>query len=150
MKLRSTRKVTAALVLISVGLFFTTPFDSTLDKMHENNLAGYVFVVTVSELLFITGLLIMAITVGHDIGVNPFKWRRHINQVMKKVAIDKFFWVGFWINFAGALGTGMVFTIVTILLLPPQSWGLAVVGFIDLFITMALRREVLRLKDMLT
>lgn len=148
MRFRHTWKIVLALVIVSLVLLVISPFDLVIDKIRKENLLLIGLLISIAELLFISGIIIMATSVGHDIGFNPLKWRGHLKQIVNKVSKDKLFWVGFWINFAGAVMTTSVLTIMAIRLLPPQSWGVVLLGFLDIFITLSLRYEVIQLSKL--
>ncbi len=139
------KKIAAAVVAVSVLASFLTPISETTDKISA--VAPWVIVgVGVTEALFITGLLIMAARVGFELGPNPLNWKRHFKQVAHHLPEDKLVWLGFWINALGALGTGLVLAWGVVRALPPQSWGIIWVPFLDLLLTVFIRATILELR----
>lgn len=98
-----------------------------------------ILVSIISESLFIIGIGIMGISAGQALGWNILTWRRHIESLMKTVSADKWFLLGFWINFVGALGTGLVWLIVILVTLPPSGWLFLWLPVVDIILTFAVR-----------
>ena len=141
------RYVVAGLVMLSALLLILSPYRETLEIIRSYDYWLAVILIGVSEVLFIGGIIVMALAVGHDLGLNPVKWRGQLKSVIQKVTEDRVFWVGFWVNFAGAVGTTLVIATLVVLVLPWQGWGIAAIGSLDLVVTVALRKEILRLKS---
>lgn len=140
------KKITIGVILISIIATFFTPVGETVDKVAE--VAPEVLIgVGITESLFIAGLLVMAGTVGFELGANPLKWKQHFHVVAHELPNDKWFWVGFWINAVGALGTGLILAWAIIEVLPPQSWGIIWIPFLDLALTIVIRASVLELRN---
>jgi hypothetical protein len=100
----------------------------------------------ISETLFLLGILIMASRIGYELVINPYHWRKHYRTILKNIPEDTPFWVGFWINTVGALGTGVAILFGVVLTLPAHSWGISWVGFADLGITITVRSAVIELR----
>lgn len=88
----------------------------------------------------------MAGSVGFELGKNPLVWKKHFHQITKELPDNKTFWIGFWINAAGALGTGVLLSIGIIQVLPAQSWGLLWIAFVDIALTLTVRGAILELR----
>jgi len=139
------KRITLLVILVSIIASFLTPVGETINKVSQ--VAPDVLVgVGVTEALFVIGLVIMATVVGFELGMNPFKWKQHFKIVAHHLPQDKWFWIGFWINAAGALGTGVILAWAVVKALPPQSWGIIWVPFLDLGLTVFIRASVLELK----
>jgi hypothetical protein len=139
------KKITLFIVVASLVASFLTPIEQTISRLAEFA-PGVLLAVGVTEALFVLGLVIMAGTVGFELGPNPLKWKQHFVRVVRHLPADKWFWAGFWVNAAGALGTGIVLAWAVVKALPPQSWGLIWVPFLDLGITVFIRATILELK----
>lgn len=99
----------------------------------------------VSEALFTAGVLTMAAAMGLRVGFNPMRWWRLRGQIRDIAFLDHpnpLFWVGFWVNVVGAVGSGLIVTIAVLTTMPPLSWGLSLFGFADLSLTFIVRREI--------
>ncbi len=93
----------------------------------------------VSESLFTIGIGIMAYSAGHSLGWNVLGWRKHVEALMKTVSASRLFLFGFWVNFIGALGTGVVWLIVILVSLPLSGWILLWLPAFDIALTFAVR-----------
>lgn len=144
-KKHATKIIVVLLILTILEITLSFSFDKTPDEL-ISNLPWLVAATIATEALFILGLAIMAYSVGHDIGWNPFKWRSHLKTVVHKVSLDAMFWFGFWVNAAGAFGTGAVWLSAILLGMPISSWGTAWLPLADIFLTISLRSTVLELK----
>ena len=133
------------LIIASIAMLFFSPLNELKDKLADTLL--WVFIsLLVTEGLFILGIILMAAAVEHDLGLNPFKWRSHLKTVLKHVPESRLFWLGFWVNATGAVGTGLVISVAVVTSLPVTSWGLIFLPFMDLGLTIALRATILELK----
>jgi hypothetical protein len=137
------------LVLASIAMLFLSPFNELKEKL-IGTLPWVFLSLLVTEGLFTAGIVLMAASVEHDLGLNPLKWRKHLKTVLKHVPENQLFWWGFWINATGALGTGLVLSIAVITSLPATSWGIIILPFMDLGLTIALRATILELKKDIT
>jgi len=99
--------------------------------------------VIVTEVLFVSGLLIMALSLGIRIR-NPLKLRREIKSVLSASTASKTFWAGFWVNAVGAVGTGLLACAGIISVFPVTSWGLMYLPLIDLVATVAIRHWAIK------
>ena len=139
------KKIAAIIIIFSIILSFFSPIGKTIDKIAEVS-PQILIGVGITEGLFVIGLLIMAGVVGFELGPNPLKWKRQFKKVAHHLPEDNWFWVGFWINATGALGSGVVVAWGVIKALPPQSWGLIWIPFLDLGLTIVIRASILELK----
>jgi hypothetical protein len=99
--------------------------------------AGFI----VSETMFIGGIMIMAWAVGLDWG-NPLKLRKTLAEIYNKANGSRPFWLGFWINSLGSVGSSAILSIGLILYLPPESYGLLGVAVLDLAATVVVRKAI--------
>lgn len=129
------------LIILSIGSLIFAPLGPTIDRVKE--VGPWVAIgLLVSEALFILGLAIMAATVGVKLGLNPLRWRGQFDAILAKLDRTPLFWVGLALNTIGALGTGVVVLIATVVGLPPTAWGLLVLPLADLSLTAAVRAAV--------
>lgn len=135
--------ITLLLAITIVELIFL-PLNFSPESLH--GLPEFSILLLFSELFFIVGLALMAFSVEHDLGPNPFKWRKNIKKLMQHVPSDKKFWLGFYINMFGALATGLVFFIGIILFLPVEAWGVLWIPVFDIIVTLLLRASILQLR----
>lgn len=140
------RHLLVLLILASLAMFLLGPSRLLLERIEETRAVFSLASIAVSEALFILGLFIMSMVVGVDLGKNPFKWRAHFRTLVSQVRKQKLFWVGFWINAVGAIGSGVLIIISVIVLLEPKYWALCIIGLIDLIITLAIRFEILTIE----
>ena len=138
--------VLIGLVIASDLLVFISPLGELKEKF-TNQAPEFAVAILVTEILFILGLFIMAYSVGHSLGKNIFKWKKQLKNIVKDIPDNRLLWVGFWTNTIGAVGTGIAVGVAIIKILPPQSWGLLWLAFIDLGITLAIRTAVWELKE---
>ncbi|MBX4190772.1 hypothetical protein KW794_01660 [Candidatus Saccharibacteria bacterium] len=132
------RDVLIALLVASLASLLLTPVSQIKQGIIDN--LPWVGVGTlITETLFIIGLGIMALEAGHELGKNPVLWRRKLHKVVRHLVKTKMFWIGFWINAAGAAGTAVIVAIGIFKVLPPRNWGLLLLPALDLGLTFALR-----------
>lgn len=131
-----------ALVIISVGFLFFTPYDQLLDNAKQV-LPWVGTAIILSEALFITGLIIMAIAAGMSVR-NPWRLRRELKAIFRSAANSRLFWVGFWINVVGAVGSTGSVCVALFKVLPVQSWAIILIPLADLLATALLRLWVIR------
>ncbi len=130
------------LVILSVGFLFFTPYDQLIDRaIQVLPWVGTTLILT--EALFIIGLIIMALAAGMSVR-NPWRLRREITTILQQTVTSRMFWVGFWINLVGAIGSTVVLAIALFKVLPIQSWAIILILVADLFATILLRVWVMR------
>lgn len=140
------RKIILILLLIFTVLEIAiVPLNASATEL--SRLPTFATLLLISEILFILGILLMALSIEHDLGPNPLKWRKQLKHLVKNMRTDKRFWVGFWMNMIGALGTGVIVFIGIILVLPIQSWGILWLPIADITITLLLRATVLEIRN---
>lgn len=127
--------------LVSVAFLIFAPWGEVWGRIKEHffwmAIGG-----AISEAAFAGGLVIMAASIGMNIR-NPFKLRKNLKSILQSSTKTRLFWIGFWTNAVGAIGTGFLILFGIVLVLPVSSWGLAVLAIFDLMVTIALRRVVL-------
>lgn len=98
----------------------------------------------ITEILFVAGLALMALAAGRGLfsggSRNPIKvirnWKATLDEMGSKASSSRLGWFGFYANFAGALGTGLVVLVGGALLLPATAWPFVVwVALLDLVAT---------------
>lgn len=135
------RDILIVLPVFSLASILLTPV-SEVKKGITDNLPWIGVGTLITEVFFIIGLGIMALEAGHQLGPNPVRWRRKLPHIFRGVVRTKIFWLGFYTNTAGALGTAIILSIGIFKILPPQSWGLIILPLLDLSLTFALRYAV--------
>ena len=138
------KKLIILLGFFTVVELFLVPFNASSTELAK--LPIFATLLLFSESLFIIGLLLIALSVEHDLGPNPLKWRRHFKTLIKHIPNDKKFWIGFWINLVGALSTGLIVLFGIIFVLPIESWGIIWLPITDIAITILLRATILELR----
>lgn len=117
-----------------------------LGRLSEIGWLGAVLIAT--EACFIIGALLMAVSAGESIAHvrHPRHWwahMRYLRQEVKTIAgrmlSSRLFAIGFWLNFAGAVGTSLVLVFGVIHFLPHTGWGLLILIVIDLVATFGWR-----------
>lgn len=126
------------LILGSLALTFLSPLGLLKERIVDN-LPWVATGALISESLFTIGLAIIAADVGVKLGRNPLQWRQKLLPMLRQATKGKLFWVGFWVNTVGALGSGLIVGTGIVLTFPPQSWGLVIIPFLDLSLTIAIR-----------
>lgn len=139
------KKIMWFLVALSVIMLFFSPLNELKDIVSQN-LPWVLTGLIITEGLFVLGLIFMAYSVEHELGLNPFKWRSHFKKVAKHIPESRVFWLGFWLNAIGAFGSGVVVGLGILISLPVTSWGLIWLPFLDLSLTIALRATILELR----
>jgi hypothetical protein len=138
------KKVFIALCLLSVlELIFVSVTGSLKQIIDAMPLA--IALSVVSELLFSAGIVMMAIASEQSIGLNPLKWRSHLNKLIQDIKRSRLFIFGFWMNFVGALATGVIWLVVILLRLPPSGWFLLWLPIMDIALTLAVRKAFIDL-----
>lgn len=143
--LRHHKKIVWVLLVISIIFLLLSPLDEVRDKISQTA-PTLLLSILVSEAAFILGILIMASSIGFELGKNPLTWKRHIHEITKELPDNKMFWFGFWVNAAGAFGTGIFLSIGIIRVFPVQSWGLLWIAFADIALTLTVRAAILELR----
>ncbi len=134
-----------ALILLVIGSLlsiFLTPLSRVKQEV-TSNLPWVAAGTILTETMFIVGLGIMAWEAEEELGRNPLLWRKRIHKVINHLVTTKAFWVGFWVNAAGALGTAIIVGLSVILTFPVQSWGLLWVPALDLAATITIRASAI-------
>ncbi len=136
------------LVLVAVGLAIgglaLAPLGDVIDTARVA--APWVVVgLLVSEGLFIAGLGTMIVATGSRLPSNPFRWRAQLLDALKGALHTKVFWLGFWVNLVGAVGTAVIGAAAVFIVLPPLGYGLLIVPALDLFATVVIRSAVVSL-----
>ncbi len=142
--LRHHKKITIAVVIISLASLVFSPAGLIKDKIIDT-IPALALSMLITEGLFIAGIVIMALVAGFDLGPNPFKWRDHLQTLGQQINKSKMFWVGFWVNTIGALGSGLVLGYGIVKALPTSSWGLLWIPVLDIILTFSVRAAVLDL-----
>jgi hypothetical protein len=133
------------LVLFSVGSLILMPLRSVKESIID--ILPWVGIgVVMTETLFIIGLCLMATAIGLKVQKprDLLRLRSELKEILRSATTTKSFWVGFWMNAVGAVGSGVVFTAGIVAALPVSSWGLAIVSTLDIFVTVAIRQHVLQ------
>lgn len=136
--------VIIALVVMSLIVALLSPKDQVIDAL-SNQWSYLLIILVATEGLFLAGLAIMIVVLGYDLGPNVFLWRKHLNSALHEIPQQNSFWIGFWVNAVGAVGTGLVVLFTVITILPVQAWGLSLIAVLDISITLSLRYEILRM-----
>ena len=140
------RKLIWVLLVISAVFLILSPYEELRLRIEEN-IPWIIGGLLISESIFVIGIFIMATRIGYELGLNPIKWRAHLHTVAHHIPEDKPFWVGFWVNTIGAVGSGVIFAYGIIRTFPVESWGVAWIAFLDLSITFTVRAAVLELRN---
>jgi hypothetical protein len=102
----------------------------------------------VTELLFVAGALLMALTAGNELFEGWTKhsaWkkvglaRKNYKALAHSLAVSPLFSAGFWLNFAGAVGTSLILILAVFKFVPVAGWGLLILLIIDLAATFGWR-----------
>ncbi len=102
----------------------------------------------VTEALFTLGAVLMGASVGLEVvgtsrlhrAFHTFKQSRvRVRQIANEILESRIFAFGFWMNFAGAVGTSLVLISVVIGYVPTAGWGLLLLLILDLLATFAWR-----------
>ena len=72
--------------------------------------------------------------------VDEFDW----SLVANKCNNSRLFWLGFWVSIIGASGDGVILIVAIGNTLPMASWGLMILPFWDLGLTLVIRRAIFR------
>ncbi|MGB3023839.1 MAG: hypothetical protein WBB39_03475 [Candidatus Saccharimonadales bacterium] len=136
------------LVIVSIGL---TVINWQLSGDLRSRMVEIVWVAPalfVTEALFVVGAIMMAVSAGENLAEyrHPRHWhrgvmtiRRQTRQFAEKLVISTLFTVGFWCNFAGAVGTSLILIIGLALIAPLTSLGVTLIIVIDLIATFGWR-----------
>ena len=136
------------IVLASFASLFFTPFGALFDEVKEA-LPWVALGVFISEVLLTLGFAIMASCVGLSGFRGLFKARSELRDLdwatlAERLRTSKVFWTGFWMSVIGGAGDGLVLIAGIGRSLPPTSWGLMLLPFLDLGATYAIRRAIFR------
>lgn len=143
---RNIKSIVVVLLILSVVEFIYVLTLGDAAKQIVDSLPYLVGITLVSEIMFLSGIVIMAYSVEEAIGWNPLHWRKKLKTILKVVPNEKKFWVGFWINAAGAFITGAVWVFAVMTGLPFEAWGLIWLPLTDIGLTISLRYSILELK----
>lgn len=124
----------------SVVMLVFSPLGEVLDSLKDNAPILGVSLIA-SEVLFIIGLVLMALSLGIKVR-NPFKLRRHLKEFISSISASKLFWVGFFVNLVGAVMTAIIGLAGVMLVLPVASWPIALIFLVDLWATLEVRKAV--------
>lgn len=130
-----------SVVVVSVAMLLLTPLTDVSDRARAvAPWAGIALVM--SELLFVAGLLVIAVAAGVRLPRNPLAWRAELPGLLASLHRTPAFWIGLIVNTVGALGTAIVLIVAITRGLPWQSWGLLVLPAADLVLTLTIRAGV--------
>ena len=96
-----------------------------------------------SEALFVGGAAAMAYSVKGKIG-NPLKLRERIPELARQANGNRIFEAGFWVNSAGAVGTGAVAAAGIIAEMPTEAYPALSLPALDIWATVVVRKAVRR------
>lgn len=132
------------LVVFSLGSLVFAPLHTLQEKLvHALPWVGTGVILT--EAMFIGGLCIMATSIGMKVHVRTvFSLRAELKEILSASTATPTFWVGFWMNAIGAVGSGLVTAAGIFMALPVTSWGLACIPFADLVVTIVIRQWALQ------
>lgn len=99
--------------------------------------------VVASHVLFIGGMATMACAVGLGWG-SSLKTRKVLTEISSRASGSRLFWIGFWANSLGAVGSAATISVGVVLYLPPESYGLLGLALADLGVTLVIRKAMLR------
>ncbi len=131
-----------ALVIFSIASLLFTPFGSLKEDIIRV-LPWFGVGVIVTEMLFIGGLAIMATSMGLKVQ-NPLRLRGELKSLLAATTSTKMFWLGFWVNAIGAIGSSVVLGVGILMALPPSSWGLMTLVGADIAATVVIRGWAVR------
>ena len=154
MRRRSRLQVSAVRALVAASLAWTLwnwrGLTQVTNRLHDA--AAFAGALIVTETLFVVGAVVAVIALGHTtfagIGANPSKWlvgwksARAYRDRSQEIARSRLFRFGFMMNWAGALGTGIVAFVGIIVVLPSTAWGLLVFPILDIAATVGWRIPV--------
>jgi hypothetical protein len=152
--LRLNRLKNLALVMLLVGsLALTVANQSVLSRItHEvSTVKALALVLLICEVAFVAGALLMMASLGvkFEERTRIHAWWKHLKYARREIKTmatqaltSKLFGFGFWLNFAGAVGTSLVLAVTVIKFAPVVGWGLLVVIIVDLIATFAWRIPV--------
>lgn len=130
------------LVTGSTASLVRSPLPATADRLRP--VAPWLGLgLLVTELMFVTGLALMALVAGVELGLNPVRWRTRMPLVLAGLRRTPWFWLGLVINSAGALGSALVVAWAVLAGLPRSAWGLLIVPLFDLALTVSMRTIVI-------
>lgn len=140
-------------VLASMG--WTAYNWSGLDRVrHRLGDAAIIAVLLIlCEVSFVIGAALVAVGLGREAfrgtGHNPLRWIAALLQVRSQfkvlaacVSNNKLFRFGFYLNWMGAFGTGLVLLIGIIIVLPVTAWGIAILPLLDIVATFGWRLPI--------
>jgi uncharacterized membrane protein len=135
--------IVASIVLV---IFDWNNIQTIKDRLDEVVWMGISLLVT--EALFIVGAVLMAVSAGESL--SDFKrlhhWPRKLNEFKKnarqfaeRLIVSRLFTIGFWINFAGAVGTSVILIVAVVKFAPYTGIGVLTIIAIDLITTFGWR-----------
>lgn len=107
-----------------------------------SRLPGWFAVVGVIGLVVVTAVGTELLLEQHPHLPTPSELKEHLEDMAARAADSRWGRAGFWLNAFGAVSTGILLTVGAVLVMPPASWHLGLIGFADLSATLALRRGV--------
>lgn len=134
-----------SLIVFSVYSLVFSPLGETKDQL-ESSALWLLMGIFLTETLFISGLAVMAAAIGVKVR-NPLKLRKELKKILRASFRSRLFWVGFWTNAVGAIGTTALIGFGILTVLPTKSWGLIVLIVADLSSTVVLRNYILQKRN---
>lgn len=139
---RASLALGGASLLWTVVEMFSGSLRPRLDIAH---FAGIGSLLVLSETAFVMGLALIATATGRTLGRNLRSLtalRSESKTILQAVGRQRLTRVGLYLNWTGAAGTAIVLIGAVIVILPPASWGLAIIPALDLASTFALRMPI--------
>jgi len=142
------RWILAALITASFlwSIYDWTKLHDVVNRIHD--LAYLLVAITISELFFTIGAIVMILEVGLAFGEAKgwlhlaHRARLSLRDSLSVATYSRLFGLGFWLNLIGAVGTSVLLAAGVIWLMPVASWGLVVLLFIDIIATLSWRIPV--------
>ncbi len=138
--------------IVGASLVWTILDWQSLSKVQDRlgSLIWITVAIIASEVLFITGAILVALSMGRHIfagaGANPLRWiaairslRATYRDLSQRVGNSPLFIWGFRMNWVGAASTGIVLALGIVIVLPVNAWGLLVFPMLDLAATFGWR-----------
>jgi hypothetical protein len=138
------RYKTAAVSTIVLSSFALTLLSAPKSDLRLQAVGKFGVALIITEALFTLGALLMATSVGLEVaGANRLhrvyrilrQSRARARQMATEILESKLFALGFWMNFAGAVGTSVILISVVASFVPTTGWGLLLLLFLDLLAT---------------
>lgn len=152
---RWVKRLYVGLIILSIGWMIYQHDSLTPVLGRLKDVAIFGFLMAANEVLFTGGLILIALSLGYGVfsgtGFSPIKWVRAVRDIKARATElihsgrgSRMFRFGFYCNFIGAVGFGLIPLVGIFVLLPPSAWPAVAPLVLDIILGLVIRVPIQR------